>query len=202
MWAVPESGIRCSQEFFLIRHATTDMAGSLCGHSDPPLNEIGRAQASALAVLLRSWNVRRLYTSDLQRALQTAQPLADMWGIPVVTRSALREMSFGEWEKRRWSDIRSHEPDIRTMESSRGLGAPGGEPFACFRHRTLRAVKEILADCNGELAALVTHLGVMRVVLNELSSAESAWDPQQRIDYCAIYKIRLSGTICECLRLA
>lgn len=66
------------QELLLIRHATTDMNRTICSQGDPPLNGMGRAQASALAGLLESWKVRRLYASDLQRAVQAAQCL----GIP------------------------------------------------------------------------------------------------------------------------
>jgi len=179
------------QELFLIRHATTDMNGTFCGQSDPPLNAMGRVQASTLAMLLRSWNVRRLYASDLQRAVQTAEPLAKLWDIPIALRSALREVSFGDWEGKSWSQIRSQEPDIKAMESAPELCAPGGEAFACFHDRVLRDLKEILVECDGHLTAIVTHLGVMRVVLKEVSAANSVWEASQRIDHCSIYRIRV-----------
>ncbi len=181
------------QELLLIRHAATDMTGTLCGHSDPPLNAIGRAQATGLTPLLRSCKVRRLYVSDLQRAAQTAQPLAELWGIPVVMRQDLREISFGSWEGRRWSEVRGVGTDIRTMELSTELGALGGETFASFRDRVLRALNEILGDANGLLTAIVTHLGVIRVALNELSPENSVWDPRQRIDHCSVHRLRVSG---------
>jgi broad specificity phosphatase PhoE len=177
----------------LIRHAATDMTGRLCGQIDPPLNAKGRQQASALAVLLRRWNVRRLYASDLQRCVETAQALANLWNIPIVARSDLREISFGAWEGRLWSDIRGAEPDIKTIESFPELCPPRGETFACFRNRVLSALKETLADCNGQLAAVVTHVGVMRVVLNSLSSTNRIWDCRQKIDHCSVYRIRVRG---------
>lgn len=170
------------------------MTGTLCGQSDPPLNAMGREQARALALLLRRWNVRRLYASDLQRAVQTAEPLEQLWGIPITPLRALREISFGDWEGRRWSQIRADEPDLRAMESAPELGAPGGETFGCFRERVLRALKETMVESNPDLAAIVTHLGVMRVILNELSSADCVWEPQQRIDHCSIYRIRIGST--------
>ena len=109
--------IRAFNELFLIRHATTDMAGTLCGQIDPPLNAMGREQASSLALLLRSRDVRRLYTSDLQHTVQTARPLAQLWAVPIVKRADLREISFGNWEGRRWSEVRTCVPDIRAMGS-------------------------------------------------------------------------------------
>jgi broad specificity phosphatase PhoE len=190
--------VRGLQELLLIRHATTDMTGLLCGHSDPPLNAAGIEQARGLAQLLSSGDVHRLFASDLQRAVQTAQPLAELWGIPIVVRSALREISFGHWEGRRWSQIHAEEPGITRLESSPELCAPGGETFACFRERVLQALRDTAADCDGHLAAIVTHLGVIRVVLNELSSsAHCVWEPQQRIDHCSVYQIRLKGGFVE-----
>lgn len=186
-----------SQELFLIRHATTDMNGTLCGHSDPPLNAMGRAQASALADLLASWKVRRLYASDLRRALQTAQSLGERWGIPVQARSALREISFGNWEGRSWSQIRAEEPDVAKLEAPSEICAPGGETFASFHDRVLRALNETIAECDGRLTAIVTHLGVMRVILKELSSADSVWEPWQRIDHCSVHHIHVDRTFLE-----
>ena len=182
------------QELFLIRHAVTDMAGSLCGQVDPPLNATGKEQANALAVSLKSWNIHRLYASDLRRALQTALPLAVLWDTAIKARSDLREISFGAWEGKRWSDVRADQPKLRAMESSPQLSAPGGESFPLFRDRILHALREIVADPgSSQAAAIVTHLGVIRLILSELRLAGRIWDPQQRIDYCAVYRIRIDG---------
>ena len=170
------------------------MTGSLCGHSDPGLNAVGVAQADALVHLLAEWNVRRLYASDLRRALQTAEPLARLWDIPVAVRRSLREMSFGDWEGRRWSDLRAEESNLKAMESSPELGAPGGETFACFRDRVLRALNEIVAECDGQVGAIVTHLGVIRVLLNEFNSTTDNWASKQPIAHCSVYRIHINGT--------
>lgn len=185
------------QDLLLIRHAITDMNGTLCGQSNPPLNAMGRAQANALAHQLESWKVRRLYASDLQRAVQTAQYLGKRWGIPVEERSGLREISFGDWEGRSWAQIRADEPDIAVLETSSKLCAPGGETFEFFRNRVLQVLKDTIAECNGQLAAIVTHLGVIRVSLKELSSADCVWESWQRIDHCSVYRIRVDRMLVE-----
>jgi broad specificity phosphatase PhoE len=172
------------QKVLLIRHASTAMTGTLCGQLNPPLNALGREQATALAPLLRKWNVRRLYASDLQRAIQTAQPLAELWGIPIMARSDLREISFGTWEGKRWSEVRALTPDIAALESS-------------FRHRVLRALSGIVAECDGQLTAIVTHLGVMRVIFNEFSSTNQASAPLRTIDHCSVFAIRVDGSVLE-----
>jgi broad specificity phosphatase PhoE len=169
---------------------------------DPPLNATGREQANALAVSLKSRNIHRLYASDLRRALQTALPLAVLWESTIKARSDLREISFGAWEGKRWSDVRADQPKVPAMESSFELSAPGGEPFGLFRDRTLHALSEIVADLgSSQAAAIVTHLGVIRLILSELRLAGTIWDPQQRIGYCAVYRIRIDGDCCELLDL-
>jgi alpha-ribazole phosphatase len=152
-----------------------------------------------LALLLRTWNVRRLYSSDLLRALQTAQTLAKSWDVPITARSELREISFGDWEGRRWSEIRTAAPEMKALESSPDLCAPGGERFATFRCRTLRALREALDETDEQLVAVVTHLGVMRVVLNEMISRDRPWELPQRIDHCSVYRIRAMGTTLKLL---
>ena len=178
------------------------MAGSLCGQVDPPLNATGREQANALAVSLEDWNIQRLYASDLLRALQTALPLAALWDTAIQPRTDLREISFGAWEGKRWSEVRADQPKLLAMESSLELSAPDGEPFALFRDRIVHALSEIVADLGSSQAgAIVTHLGVIRLILSELRLAGKIWDPQQRIDYCAVYRIRIDGDSSELLEL-
>lgn len=191
-----------SGELLLIRHGITDMAGTLCGQSDPPLNEEGRKQAKALASLLRSAPVRRIYSSDLQRAVQTALPLAESWNIRGISRRDLREISFGDWEGRRWADVRASLPAAGAIDSSPELCAPRGEIFAVFRDRVLRAFREILAESSGVCTAVVTHLGVIRVVLSELFPPGPQWIPEKRIDYCTGYRVELGSGSLELLTIS
>lgn len=177
------------------------MAGTLCGQADPPLNATGKEQANALAASLKGWNVQRLYASDLQRAIQTAIPLAELWNVALEPRIDLREISFGAWEGKRWSEIRAHWPGRGTMESWPDLCAPTGETFASFRGRILRALNEIIAERADETIAMVLHLGVIQVMLRELSSPGRIRDLNQRIDYCAVYRIRIDGSSSELVDL-
>src|ERR1700729_1710871 len=96
------------KELLLIRHGATDMSGTLCGHIDPPLNAVGWRQSSNLACLLRHHDIRMLYASDLLRAVQTAEVLKETLQLGVVVRADLREISFGEWEGRSWSELKAN----------------------------------------------------------------------------------------------
>jgi alpha-ribazole phosphatase len=183
-----------ARELLLIRHGTTDLAGKLCGHLDPPLNEVGRSQATALVPLLRDRDIRLLYVSDLLRAVQTAQYLRDAFRLPLIVHAGLREISFGEWEGRRWSELKNgpRSPNLQSIESSPGSFAPGGESFLRFRERVVTALKYIASHSESHATAVVTHMGVIRVALRHLAAVDDAI-LSQPIHPCGIYQFALAG---------
>ena len=105
----------------LARHGQTawNLAGKAQGHADIPLDEIGRAQAAALARGLAEAGVERVLASDLVRAQETAGAL----GLPVEARAALRERAFGEWEGRHYLDVIA---DLDAIPGDRLLARPPG----------------------------------------------------------------------------
>jgi alpha-ribazole phosphatase len=177
-----------------IRHGQTDMAGRFCGHADPGLNAVGQAQAVALAEALASEPIERIYASDLSRARETAETLARGRTLAIEQRDALREIGFGQWEGRRWEEIEALDPEYATRWLSRfpHLPAPHGEPLAAFTARVLKGVKTILDESRG-LTAVVTHAGVLRIVLTHFldRSNEEAWAQTQ--PYCSIIRYQPSG---------
>jgi broad specificity phosphatase PhoE len=181
-------------ELLLIRHAQTDLAGMLCGHLDPHLNAEGSKQAAALASLLSNHAIRRLYSSDLHRALETAQPLAELSGVPVMVKSDLREISFGVWEGRRWADVKAElGPEAPSLETAPEMCVNGGERFDLFRARVESALREICNESIGQPTAVVTHMGVIRVALKYIASPEDPLLIEQRMEYCAVYRFLFNG---------
>ena len=172
-----------------IRHAETEMAGRFCGHSDPDLNAQGRMQLTSLAHLLSAEPIDIVYSSDLRRASSTAQAIATVREIPQVVRPALREIDFGQWEGLRWEQIEQMDPEYarRWVERYPHLPAPSGESFHAFEARVLEEVHHLL-DRNRGPIAVVTHGGVLRVVLRHFCacSEEEAW--QQTRAYCCIVR--------------
>jgi broad specificity phosphatase PhoE len=179
----------------LIRHATTDLAGKLCGQIDPELNDLGHTQAQALADSLRTTTMHRVYSSDLLRSLQTAEPLARGRDIPILQRPDLREISFGAWEGMRWAAVQAQSGfPIEAIESSPQAAPPEGEPFPRFRDRVIHALNEIALESSRQTIVAVTHLGVIRVALMALAKIDPA-SPVLRIAYCSVHAFEVSNGI-------
>jgi alpha-ribazole phosphatase/probable phosphoglycerate mutase len=177
-----------------IRHAETAMAGMYCGHSDPDLSESGQAQLSQLVQDLSEESFTTVYSSDLRRARYTAGAIAKGRAIQQVLRPALREIHFGEWEGLTWKQIEQRDPRY-AQEWINGyphLPAPGGETYADFEARVVAEVNELVENNHGSVA-VVTHAGVLRIVLRHLlgCSEEDAW--QQTRPYCCVVRYEAKG---------
>ena len=105
------------QRIILWRHGQTDwnLQNRFQGHSDIPLNEEGLAQARRAAPLLRNLQPNRILSSDLTRAVQTAQTLADLIELDISIDSRLRETNGGKWEGRTGAENR--ESDLHRFVS-------------------------------------------------------------------------------------
>jgi broad specificity phosphatase PhoE len=175
---------------FFIRHAETDMAGTFCGHSDPPINTRGRQQIQELIRALNSEVIECVFTSDLERAVSTAEMLAGALGVPCIKKPNLREIYFGSWEGLTWEQIQERDEAYarRWTESYPGLPAQGGESFADFQTRVGSEVSKILNDTDWRQVAVVTHGGVMRVVLQSMCglAENETWELTK--PYCSFFK--------------
>lgn len=178
-----------------LRHAETDMAGAFCGHSDPPINRGGGEQIRDLITRLGDQRFESIYSSDLLRAVNTAEVLSAAYGVPLTTVASLREIHFGEWEGLRWEEIERRDPAYaaRWIAEFPKLPAPEGERYDAFTDRVLDAVDRLLRVTEGGPIAVVTHAGVMRVVLTMLlgCSDVEAWERTR--SYCCSFEYASSA---------
>jgi broad specificity phosphatase PhoE len=166
----------------LARHGETDwnVERRVQGHSDTPLNETGRAQALALAEALDGAELDAVYSSDLARALDTAQVVADRLGLPVSMLPELRERHFGSWEGLTDDEIFARFPAAKS-------GSWGdGETKEEMRQRVLEALQRIARDHPGGSVLVVTHGGPVRALL-----VECGLDGRGPIGNCSLYEVRL-----------
>lgn len=153
-----------------VRHGETDgnRQRQYVGHSDVPLNEQGRAQAKELAELLAKLSDPpvALYTSDLRRCVQTAEPLAKMWKQPAIAVPALRELSFGDWELLTYEQIMEadRERASKWYDDPFACSPPNGESLRQLGQRVdawLRSIQAARGNAPGT-TVFVTHGGVIR----------------------------------------
>ncbi len=179
-------------EILFIRHAETDMAGTFCGHSDPELNARGYLQLTELISCLRTENFGAVYASDLRRAHATGMTIADAFRVECLVRPALREINFGRWEGLTWNEIEQRDGAYarRWIAEYPHLAAPDGENFRDFERRVLDEVKllSIEAECKGRDIVVVTHAGVVRVVLCALHGCSEDHAREQTRSYCSIVR--------------
>lgn len=148
-----------------VRHGRTawNAGQRLQGHLDVPLDALGHAQAARLAAALAGEGLAAIYSSDLQRARDTAAPLAAALGLPVQTDPALRERSFGRLEGATYAEVERDWPEdaLRWRRRDPDFGPGGGESLTAFFERTVAAVRTIAARHPGEAIAVFAHGGVL-----------------------------------------
>lgn len=148
-------------EFWLVRHGTTDwnVKKRYQGQTDIPLNSTGLAQAKELANSLVGTSFDAIFTSDLQRARQTALSLADRLSVPIYQDARLREANFGQWEGESYYEMRDKFPEIWAdrMENPSSYVAPGGEKLLEVAWRMNRAAEEMAARFPGGRLLVVAH---------------------------------------------
>lgn len=153
------------------------------GHRDIPLDHVGLRQAATAAALLAARPVKAVYSSDLRRAMQTAQPAASRLGLQVVARPALREVDVGRWEGLTGAEIRERDPQGYAAVGADPLGAPrpGGESYADMAARVWRELDAIAASHRGEEVLVVTHGGPLRAVICQV--LDLPWHKRQLLTY-------------------
>lgn len=151
--------------FIVVRHGETqwNIESRIQGHRDSPLTATGLAQAEAIAQRLAQESFDALVSSDLGRALQTAQAIARLCGREVVADSRLRERNFGEGEGMTYGEVDYHWPDAfsRVRETDPDFQIPGGESRRQFHERIKDAFVSLAAEHDGRRVTVVCHGGVL-----------------------------------------
>ena len=153
----------------LIRHGETawNAERRLQGHIDIALNAEGERQAEALAGALADQCFDAIYTSDLQRARQTAQAVGRVVGLPLIQEPGLRERCYGGFEGLLYSEIEQRFPAEFAAWQARDIDAvmpPGvrvAESFRQFYQRCIGTIGTIAVAHSGQTLALVAHGGVL-----------------------------------------
>jgi broad specificity phosphatase PhoE len=132
---------------------------------DIPLDAMGRAQAQALAALLRDERFDHAVSSDLSRAYDTARIIRG--DSPVERDRRWREFAFGEWEGLTWDEIAERWPDVAEHGSTAAklYTPPGGESFEAVRARVSEAIQRLRTG-GYQSVLVVTHAGPLHAMLH------------------------------------
>lgn len=160
---------------YLIRHAQSHWNAEMRiqGHRGPGLSSMGLQQADQLARAARAWQLEAVVSSDLERARQTAEVVAQAAGQTLQVDPDLREIGLGHWEGLTPEEVEQKFPGgyTRWRQSPSGMPIPGMEPFEHFRSRVLTRWRYYLEQPFKRLA-LVSHGGAIACILSELMQAD------------------------------
>jgi broad specificity phosphatase PhoE len=154
-------------EILLARHGETDWnrESRFQGHADPPLNELGREQAAELATALAVEEIAAVYSSPLQRSLETAQAVAEPHRLSALPVDGLREVDVGSWQALTRDEVEQRFPEHFRRWLDYGRGWDDGESYEEMGERALAALEALAARHEGERIVAVTHGGPIRAAL-------------------------------------
>jgi broad specificity phosphatase PhoE len=150
----------------LIRHGETNWnrAGRWQGHQDIPLNQTGIEQAEALAQRLAGWPISHIYSSDLQRAAQTAAILGQKLAVDPIYDPLWRERDVGLFGGLTTPEVTSAFPDVWSQAQKGILEPPEGESYDALYQRAGTALHQLLNRHNGDMVAVISHGAMLHAV--------------------------------------
>ncbi|MDT4892969.1 MAG: glucosyl-3-phosphoglycerate phosphatase [Pseudonocardiales bacterium] len=145
------------RRLILLRHGRTawNAERRFQGQADPPLDDVGRAQAYEVAGLMATFEPPLLVSSDALRAMQTAGPIGDLLGLDVLPDARFRERSLGHWEGLTRDEVQQRYPDeFADWAAGREVSRRGGESREQVAVRALAAFRDLPEM---PIAVIVTH---------------------------------------------
>ena len=189
--------------FFLVRHAAHDRVGAiLCGRMPGvSLGSIGRSQAERLAARLANENVASVLTSPLDRARETAEPIAARLGRAPEICDGINEIDFGAWSGLSF-DALAPDPGWVSWNNVRSISRPpGGETMLEAQARILKVIERTRKAHPGRAVVLVSHGDVIKAaLLYHLGMPIDAY-PRFEIDPASISTLLVSDWGSKVLRL-
>ncbi|NQW20378.1 MAG: histidine phosphatase family protein [Chloroflexi bacterium] len=153
----------------LIRHCETkaNIEGTVQGRRNFSLSKRGERQAVLVGEYVREiFSVNRIISSNRNRCIQTANAI----GEPVEKTHLLREIDWGDWEGKKWNDVKAEYPDDVTalLTADPNFSTPNGDSLTSFIERIDKAIDEFnFRGADGDIT-VVTHEGTVRTMITRL----------------------------------
>jgi probable phosphoglycerate mutase len=151
----------------LIRHGLTDETGKiLSGRSSGlVLNAEGREQARRLPLMLQNKQIAAIFSSPLERTIETASPLSDTIHLPLILSEDFLEVDFGEWTNRSIETLRNDPLFIRFNTFRSCTRPPGGELMSEVQLRMIRGLERIQETWSNQTVAIFSHGDPIRAAI-------------------------------------
>lgn len=177
----------------MLRHGETELGGGLRGSLDDALTAKGWSQMQAAVEEAQPWQA--LVSSPLQRCARFAQTLAEQQRLVLQLAPGLQELHFGEWEGRSAADLMlTHEQELAQFWADPyAYTPPGGEAVIDFSSRVLAAIAELHREHAGKHLLLVTHGGVMRLLLARARGLPREQLLQVEVGHGALFRLEVQA---------
>ncbi len=172
----------------LLRHGNCEGGQIYRGRTDSPLTEAGQAQMQA-ACAGQQWG--RVYTSPLQRCHSFAAQVAQQQDIPLVIDQRLIELDFGDWDGQSLEQVWSQQQQavMQFWQDPEAHPPPNGERLALMAERVASCFADISRQAESSQVLVVTHGGVIRLLLSQLLAVPLQRVRQFSIDYGSLTRV-------------
>jgi alpha-ribazole phosphatase len=173
-----------------VRHGVTEFNSThrFAGYSDIEMSAIGLRQVERLRDRLASEKIDVVYSSDLKRAMVTAEVICSGRQVDIVACPDLREVNYGEVEGLTYPEIRQHYPEVAEMVANFTLQLkfPAGESFEKFIERVSRFADRLKGHAPSETVLVVSHSGPLRALVCALMGIDHTCWWQLRFDNASL----------------
>lgn len=180
----------------LVRHGQTGTTGQVLPGRAPGLSlaHAGRDQAESVADRIgRLDRVAAVYASPMERAQETADPIASAVGREVATEVDLNECDFGEWTGRKLSDLRRRKDWTEVQDHPSRFRFPGGESFGEMQIRMVEAVESLGRRHRGKVIVAVSHADTIKAAVSHAMGAHLDQFQRIVISPCSVSALLVGG---------
>ena len=193
-------------KILLVRHGHVEgiLPERFRGRRDVPLSELGRRQAAAVAQSIAAyWHPARIYTSPLQRCVQTGREIATACGLVGETLDELNDLDYGAWEWQTHEDVAARWPEQFELwhRTPQRMRFPQGESLPELAARAADALRVLLLSDADRTVVLVGHYSTCRVLLLQLLDLPLSAYWRLSLDPCGLSEIELCEHSTRVLRI-
>jgi probable phosphoglycerate mutase len=182
----------------IVRHGETawNAEHRVQGQVDAPLNELGHAQARAVAAALAGERFDAAYASDLSRARMTAEPAARRLGLAPVLDAGLRERHYGMFETLTYAEVRERYPADYARFAARDpdYDFRTGEALRAFYARSIECIASIAQRHAGRDVLVFTHGGVLEMIYRHAKGLDLSSERDFRLPNAAINRVEVESS--------